>query len=65
LKVDDLKKGDLVRWWHIGGRNILERDRGIVLEESRCGAGYRVQWFGGGVGEHYRSELVKIEVESD
>ena len=66
--MDDLKKGDLVRWWHHAGRNILERRCGIVLGESRCGAGYRVQWLGysvPAVREHYRDDLIKIEVEGD
>ena len=63
--MDDLNKGDLVRWWHNAGRNILERDRGIVLGESRCGEGYRVRWLAGGVGVHGQDNLVKIEVESD
>ena len=63
--MDDLKKGDLVRWWHHAGRNILERGCGIVLGESRCGEGYRVRWLAGGVGVHGQDNLVKIEVEGD
>ena len=61
-----LNKGDLVRWRHRAGRNILVRERGIVLEESHDGATYRVRWFSDGLlGEHYRDDLVKIEVEGD
>ena len=60
------KKGDLVHWTR---PDLVARrkHRGIVLEESLCGNSYRVLWLtgGGGLGEHYRDDLVKIEVESE
>ena len=53
------KKGDLVAW-----RGRTTAHRGIVLGESHDGAVYRVRWLGDGLlGEHYRGDLVKIEVE--
>ena len=61
-----LKKGDLVRYLlHLGTQTWPRGARGIVLGESRCGAGYRVRWLAGGVGVHGQDNLVKIEVESD
>ena len=61
--MDDLKKGDLVCYLPHGPTPAW---RGIVLGESRCGAGYRVWWLTDGkVGECYRDDLAKIEVESD
>jgi len=61
--VTKLKKGDLVAW-HRGG---LGAHRGIVLGESVFGDRYRVRWLtgSGGIGEHYRTDLIEIEVESD
>ena len=58
-----LKKGDLVAW-HVRG---MGAHRGIVLEQSVFGDRYRVRWLtgSGAIGEHYRDDLVKIEVESD
>ena len=58
-----LKKGDLVAW-HVQGSAA---HRGIVLEESAFGDRYRVRWLtgSGGIGEHYRDDLIKIEVEGD
>ena len=58
-----LKKGDLVAW-HVRSSGA---HRGIVLEESVFGDRYRVRWLtgSGGIGEHYRHDLVKIEVEGD
>ena len=59
-----LKKGDLVAW-HRGAPGA---HRGIVLGEAGINAySYRVRWLtgSGGVGTHYRDDLVKIEVESD
>ena len=57
-----LKKGDLVIW----RVRTSGAHRGIVLEESVFGGSYRVRWLtgSGGVGEHYRTDLIKIEVES-
>ena len=59
-----LKKGDLVAWRHV---RSSAAHRGIVLEQSVFGDRYRVRWLtgAGGIGEHYRDDLVKIEVESD
>ena len=58
-----LKKGDLVAW-HVRG---MGAHRGIVLEQSVFGDRYRVRWLtgSGAIGEHYRSDLIKIEVEGD
>ena len=58
-----LKKGDLVAW-HVRG---MGAHRGIVLEQSVFGDRYRVRWLtgSGAIGEHYRDDLVKIEVEGD
>ena len=58
-----LKKGDLVAW-HVRG---MGAHRGIVLEQSVFGDRYRVRWLtgSGAIGEHYRGDLIKIEVESD
>ena len=58
-----LKKGDLVAW-HVRG---MGAHRGIVLEESVFGDSYHVRWLtmSGGIGEHRRSHLIKIEVESE
>ena len=58
-----LKKGDLVAW-HV---RSSAAHRGIVLEESVFGGRYRVRWLtgSGGIGTHYRSDLVKIEVEGE
>ena len=56
-------KGDLVAW-HVRG---VDAHRGIVLEESVFWDRYRVRWLtgSGGIGEHYRTDLIKIEVEGD
>ncbi len=58
-----LKKGDLVAW-HV---RSVDAHRGIVLEQSVFGDRYRVRWLtgSGAIGEHYRGDLIKIEVESD
>ena len=58
-----LKKGDLVIWY----LRTQVTHRGIVLEESVFGDSYRVRWLtmSGGIGEHRRSHLIKIEVESE
>ena len=58
-----LKKGDFVAW-HV---RSSAAHRGIVLEESDLWRRYRVRWLtgSGGIGEHYRGDLIKIEVESD
>ena len=58
-----LKKGDLVAW-HV---RSSAAHRGIVLEQSVFGERYRVRWLtgSGAIGEHYRDDLVKIEVEGD
>lgn len=64
--MDDLKKGDLVCYLPHGSAFTDGLWRGIVLGESRCGAGYRVRWLADGkVGECYRRDLAKIEVEGD
>jgi len=63
--VHKLNKGDLVRWRAGRGRR---GHRGIVLGEAGINAySYRVRWLtgSGGVGEHYRDDLIKIEVEGD
>ncbi len=58
-----LKKGDLVAW-HVRTSGVAHR--GIVLEESVFGDRYRVRWLtgSGGIGDHNRDVLIKIEVES-
>ena len=55
------KKGDLVAW-HV---RSSAAHRGIVLGESDFGDRYRVRWLtgSGAIGEHYRGDLIKIEVE--
>ena len=60
--MNNLKRGDLVAW-HFA---FSGAHRGIVLGENYFGDRYLVLWFtvSGGVGEHYRDDLIKIEVES-
>jgi len=61
--VNNLKRGDLVAW-HVRSSGA---HRGIVLGENYFGDRYRVRWFtgSGGVGEHYRDDLIKIEGEGE
>ena len=62
--MNKLKKGDLVAW-HVQG---ADAHRGIVLGEAGINTySYRVHWLTGygGVGTHYRDDLIKIEVEGD
>lgn len=59
--MNKFKRGDLVAW-HLA---ISTAHRGIVLGESSLWHRYRVLWLtgAGGVGEHYRDDLIKIEGE--
>ena len=59
--MNNLKRGDLVAW-HFA---FSGAHRGIVLGENYFGDRYRVRWLtgSGGVGEHYRDDLIKIEGE--
>ena len=59
--MNNLKRGDLVAWYV----RSAGTHRGIVLGENSFGDRYRVLWLtgSGGVGEHYRVDLIKIEGE--
>ena len=61
--MDKLNKGDLVRW----RTQTLAAHRGIVLGEATFTYTYRVRWLtgSGGIGEHYRDDLIKIEDEGE
>ena len=69
--MNDLKKGDLVRWKVEvrGERRVRPGHLGIVLEE-RAGlqwARYRVQWFtdNNNISNHPEAMLMKVEVRGE